>query len=178
MAVNYSEAALLGRAANGVAGSVTFYDKKLIGVVAGVTSTTVASVLENKGYTFAVNIGNDVRSFGSAKTGSDEWIDIILAMTWIKTNVRDQVYLAIANTEKLGYTNEGATVIESAVRSVLSQGQQYNLIARDVTPTVITPNVLDLTPQQRSTRVLPNVRFSCRLEGAIHATTINGEVYV
>lgn len=72
MAVNYSEAAILGRCANGIAGTVNFINKRLIGV--GVPSTidslTKVNTLTNKGYTFAANVEKSIRSFGSTKTGS------------------------------------------------------------------------------------------------------------
>lgn len=176
---NYSEAALVGRCANGVAGTVNFRLKRLVGVTVAtsVDSLTKMTVLENKGYTFAANIEQSVRSYGSTKTGSGEWIDVVLAVLWLKVNIRERVFATIANSEKLPYETEGAAAIEADVRSVLAEGQGYNIVADDTPISVTTPNVLDLTPAQRNTRILPNVRFSCRLSGAINGTTIRGEVY-
>lgn len=177
---NYSEAALLGRCANNIAGKTNFRLKRLVGVTMpdAITSLTDISVLESKGYTFAVNIENETRSYGSTKTGSGEWIDIVLAILWLKVNIREQVYALIANSEKLPYENDGAAAIESTVRSVISQAQSHELVARDTPVNVTTPNVLDLTPQQRNSRILPNVRFSCRMSGAINGAVIRGEVYI
>ena len=176
---NYSEAALLGRCANGVAGTVNFRLKRLVGVTvaASVDSLTKMTTLENKGYTFAANIEQSVRSYGSTKTGSGEWIDVVLAVLWLKVNIRERVFATIANSEKLPYETEGAAAIEADVRSVIAEGQGYNIVADDTPISVTTPNVLDLTPAQRNTRILPNVRFSCRLSGAINGTSIRGEVY-
>ena len=176
---NYSEAALLGRCANGVAGTVNFRLKRLVGVTvaASVDSLTKMKTLEDKGYTFAANIEQTVRSYGSTKTGSGEWIDVVLAVLWLKVNIRERVFATIANSEKLPYETEGAAAIEADVRSVLAEGQGYNIVADDTPISVTTPNVLDLTPAQRNTRILPNVRFSCRLSGAINGTSIRGEVY-
>ena len=176
---NYSEAALLGRCANGVAGTVNFRLKRLVGVTvaASVDSLTKMTTLENKGYTFAANIEQSVRSYGSTKTSSGEWIDVVLAVLWLKVNIRERVFATIANSEKLPYETEGAAAIEADVRSVLAEGQGYNIVADDTPISVTTPNVLDLTPAQRNTRILPNVRFSCRLSGAINGTSIRGEVY-
>lgn len=176
---NYSEAALLGRCANGVAGTVNFRLKRLIGitVAASVDSLTKMKALEDKGYTFAANIEQTVRSYGSTKTGSGEWIDAVLAVLWLKVNIRERVFATIANSEKLPYETEGAAAIEADVRSVIAEAQGYNIVADDTPISVTTPNVLDLTPAQRNTRILPNVRFSCRLSGAINGTSIRGEVY-
>lgn len=176
---NYSEAALVGRCANGVAGTVNFRLKRLIGITtpASVDSLTKMTALENKGYTFAANVEQSVRSFGSTKTGSGEWIDAVLAILWLKTNIRERVFATIANSEKLPYETEGAAAIEADVRSVIAEAQGYNIVADDTPVSVTTPNILDLTPAQRNTRILPNVKFNCRLSGAINGTVIRGEVY-
>lgn len=176
---NYSEAALLGRCANGVAGTVNFRLKRLVGVTSAksVDSLTKMKALEDKGYTFAATVEQSVRSFGSTKTGSGEWIDVVLAVIWLKTNIRERVFATIANSEKLPYETEGAAAIEADVRSVIAEAQGYDIVADDTPISVTTPNVLDLTPAQRNTRILPNVKFSCRLSGAINGTVIRGEVY-
>lgn len=176
---NYSEAALVGRCANGVAGTVNFRRKRLVGVTpaASVDSLTKMAALENKGYTFAANLEQSVRSFGSGKTGSGEWIDAVLTIIWLTTNIRERVFATISNSEKLPYETEGAAAIEADIRSVISEAQGYNIVADDTPISVTTPNILDLTPAQRNTRILPNVRFTCRLSGAIDGTVIRGEVY-
>ena len=176
---NYSEAALLGRCANGIAGTVNFRLKRLVGVTVApsVDTLTKMTVLESKGYTFAANIEQSVRSYGSSKTGSGEWIDTVLAIMWLKVNIRERVFATIANSEKLPYETEGAAAIEADVRSVIAEAQGYNIVADDTPISVTTPNILDLTPAQRNTRILPNVRFSCRLSGAINGTVIRGEVF-
>lgn len=176
---NYSEAALLGRCANGVAGTVNFRLKRLVGITpaASVDSLTKMKALEDKGYTFAATVEQSVRSFGSTKTGSGEWIDVVLSVIWLKTNIRERVFATIANSEKLPYETEGAAAIEADVRSVIAEAQGYDIVADDTPISVTTPNVLDLTPAQRNTRTLPNVKFSCRLSGAINGTVIRGEVY-
>ena len=176
---NYSEAALVGRCANGTAGTVNFRLKRLVGVTQpkSITSLSNITALENKGYTFAANVEQAVRSFGSTKTGSGEWIDSVLSIIWLKTNIRERVFTTVANSEKLPYETEGAAAIEADVRSVLAEAQGYDIVADDTPISVTTPNVLDLTPAQRNTRILPNVRFSCRLSGAINGTVIRGEVF-
>lgn len=180
MAANYSEAALLGRCANGVAGTVQFLYKNLIGVTVPDTidSTTKLNTLKNKGYLFAANIEQSTRSYGSGKVGSGEWIHIRLGITWIKVNIREQVFYTIANPDKLPYESDGAAAIESTIRSVLAQAQGYRIVATDTPINVTTPNVLDLTASQRNTGILPNVKFTARMSGAIIGTKISGEVYV
>lgn len=176
---NYSEAALVGRCANGIAGTVNFRLKRLVGVTPADSVDTLAKMksLEDKGYTFAATVEQSTRSYGSTKTASGEWIDVVLAVLWLKTNIRERVFATVANSEKLPYETEGAAAIEADIRSVIAEAQGYNIVADDTPINVTTPNVLDLTPAQRNSRILPNVRFTCRLSGAINGTVIRGEVY-
>lgn len=176
---NYSEAALVGRCANGIAGTVNFRLKRLTGVTpaASVDTLTKMKTLEDKGYTFAATVEQSTRSFGSTKTASGEWIDVVLAVLWLKTNIRERVFATVANSEKLPYETEGAAAIEADIRSVIAEAQGYDIVADDTPISVTTPSVLDLTPAQRNSRILPNVRFTCRLSGAINGTVIRGEVY-
>ena len=176
---NYSEAALVGRCANGIAGTVNFRLKRLVGVIppASVDTLSKMKTLEDKGYTFAATVEQSTRSYGSTKTASGEWIDVVLAILWLKTNIRERVFATVANSEKLPYETEGAAAIEAEIRSVIAEAQSYNIVADDTPISVTTPNVLDLTPAQRNSRILPNVRFTCRLSGAINSTVIRGEVY-
>ena len=176
---NYSEAALVGRCANGIAGTVNFRLKRLVGVTPAASVDTLSKMkaLEDKGYTFAATVEQSTRSFGSTKTASGEWIDVVLAVLWLKTNIRERVFATVANSEKLPYETEGAGAIEADIRSVIAEAQWYDIVADDTPISVTTPNVLDLTPAQRNSRILPNVRFTCRLSGAINGTVIRGEVY-
>ena len=176
---NYSEAALVGRCANGIAGTVNFRLKRLVGVTPAESVDTLSKmkVLEDKGYTFAATVEQSTRSYGSTKTASGEWIDVVLAVLWLKTNIRERVFATVANSEKLPYETEGAAAIEADIRSVIAEAQGYDIVADDTPISVTTPNVLDLTPAQRNSRILPNVRFTCRLSGAINGTVIRGEVY-
>ena len=176
---NYSEAALVGRCANGIAGAVNFRLKRLVDVTppASVDTLSKMKALEDKGYTFAATVEQSTRSYGSTKTASGEWIDVVLAVLWLKTNIRERVFSTVANSEKLPYETEGAAAIEADIRSVIAEAQGYNIVADDTPISVTTPNVLDLTPAQRNSRILPNVRFTCRLSGAINGTVIRGEVY-
>lgn len=180
MVANYSEAGFVGRGSAGVAGAVTFRHKKIKGiekVAESIVDDTDIQTLTNKGYNFYVMINNEVRTYGSNKTGSGEWIDGVLGRLWLKIRIREVLYPIIADNDKLSMDTDGAGAIESGVRSVLSEGQNLNVVARDTRPSVRTPNVLELSPEERNTRILANVVFDCRLTGGIEGTVVRGEVY-
>ena len=177
---NYSEAAILGRCANGTAGTVNFRLKKLIGVTVptSIDTNNKLTTLNNKNYNFAATLEGQTRSYGSGKVGSGEWIHIRLGITWLEVGMREDLFYTVADTEKLVYENEGAAAIESAIRSRLSRGQKIGIIAKDSPIEVSVPNVLDLTPQQRGTGILPDVTFSARMSGAIQGAIVRGGVYL
>ena len=177
---NFSEAAILGRCANGTAGTVNFRLKKLIGVTVptSIDTNTKLTTLNNKNYNFAATLEGQTRSYGSGKVGSGEWIHIRLGITWLEVGMREDLFYTVADTEKLVYENEGAAAIESAIRSRLSRGQKIGIIAKDSPIEVSVPNVLDLTPQQRGTGILPDVTFSARMSGAIQGAIVRGGVYL
>lgn len=180
MVANYSEAGFVGRGSAGVAGAVTFRHKKIKGIekiAESIVDDTDIQTLKNKGYNFYVMINNEVRTYGSNKTGSGEWIDGVLGRLWLKIRIREVLYPIIADNDKLSMDTDGAGAIESGVRSVLSEGQNLNVVARDTRPSVRTPNVLELSPEERNTRILANVVFDCRLTGGIEGTVVRGEVY-
>lgn len=177
---NYSEAALLGRCANGIAGSVNFRLKLLIGVTAPSTIDTQTKLdnLKAKNYNFVAYIEEQYRSFGSGKVAGGEWIHIRLGITWLEVNIREEVFYTIATPDKLDFENTGAAAIESAIRSVIARAQRNGIVAKDSPVNVSVPNVLDLTPQQRADGILPDVTFNVRMSGAIQGTVIRGEVYL
>lgn len=180
--VDYSatEIALLARCGGDVAGTVQFMLKELIGVPSPdsvVDTRTKQNTLTAKGYTFSAIGNGKAYSFGAGKLGNGEWIDIGLATTWIKVNVRERVFNTLTSIDKLGMENDGASVIEGDVRSVLMEARELGIIAKDSPIVVTVPDVTTLSKAQRAGRILPRVRFSARLSGAIIGTTIRGEVF-
>lgn len=180
LAPNYSEAALIGRCANGVAGTVNFRLKLLKNVTAPSTidTQTKLTALTNKNYNLVQVIEQETRSFGSGKVAGGEWIHIRLGITWLEVNIREDVFRTIATPDKLSFENEGAAAVESSIRSVIARGQRLGIVAKDSPVNVSVPNVLDLTPQQRATGILPDVTFNVRMSGAIQGTVIRGTVYL
>lgn len=173
------EIALLGRCGGDIAGTVQFLLKELQGIVVSplIDIKTKQITLTTKGYTFAAIGNKKLYAFGAGKLGNGEWIDIGLATTWIKVNIRERVFNTLTSTDKLPMENDGASVIEGDVRSVLMEASEIGIIAKDSPIIVTVPDVTTLTKAMRASRNLPRVRFEARLSGAITATQILGSVY-
>lgn len=178
-APNASEIALIARCSSGIIGTVQFLQKELVGITRSkqIKNETHQNTLTAKGYTYLARGNGKNYSWGSGKVASGEWIDISLAITWITVNIRERLFALITSYEKLGYTNVGAAAIEAEVRSVLLQARDLGMVAADSQILVSVPDVTELTIAQRASRELPDVRFTCRLAGAIIAVKVNGEVY-
>ena len=77
---------------------------------------------------------------------------------------------------KLGFTAEGAAIIESKIRSVVNRGVVVGGIATAPQPIVIAPNVLDVSEMIRGKRELGDFQVQFRLAGAIHSVLIRSTV--
>lgn len=176
--LSYSEIAVVARCSAGVAGSVQFLLKLLVGITtpASVDTKTKQRILTSKGYTYAAVGNKKTYSYGSGETGNG-WIDINLAILWIKVGIREDLFNLLTSEDKLPMEDVGASAVESRVRSRLMLGQDLGIIAKDTPITVTVPKVSQMTPVERSKRELPRVKFSCRLNGAIISVTVNGEVF-
>lgn len=176
---NPSEIALLARCAGNVAGTVQFLMKELVGIPdpKSIDTPTKQSTLLAKGYTFPAVGNKKVYSYGSGKLGNGDWIDIGLTITWLRVNMREEIFNTVTAEDKLGMDNDGAATIEGRVRSVLMRGRDLNMVAKDTPIVVTSPDVTTMQKAERAGRRLPRVKFSCRLTGAIVGTQVLGEVW-
>lgn len=173
----FPEAAWVGGQLPEQPGSNTWAYKTLTGVSTTALSTTESSNLANKFVSTFEEIGG-VRATTGGRVASGEYIDIIIAVDWIESRIRENVWFRLVNSKKLPFTAAGAAVIEAELRRVLSEGIVVGAIADSPAPTVTVPNVLALSPNLRALRRLENITFTARLAGAIHFTKISGTLVV
>ena len=173
------EAALLGRCTNGVAGSVLFLYKTLVGVTADSFTDTEYTTLETKNITAYSLIEDQGSVIGSGKVGSGEWIHVMLASQWIITRMREALWNYLRSNEITSFTNDSLTAIQGVMTQVLTEARNNRLIANDTPFTITVPNALDYTSAQRATGVVSGVKFKARLAGAIvKIDGVVGEVYL
>jgi hypothetical protein len=68
--------------------------------------------------------------------------------------------------------------VRSEILAQLKEGVYRGLLAEDPEPQVSIPMINEVEEKERDNRVLPKVRFSARLAGAIHKIEIQGTVTV
>ena len=82
----------------------------------------------------------------------------------------------LVRRNKVPFTNAGVTLVEAAIRSVLNQAVANGLIAEAPAYTVVSPNVLTVSANDKANRVLGDFRFVATLQGAVHKVVIYGSL--
>lgn len=168
----FPEAAWFGLMLTKNAGSATWAYKTLSGVVAdNLTSAQRGVISGNKGNYYINFGGRDIMLDGI--TASGEYIDIMVGIDWITSQMKLSLANALVTSDKIPFTNQGIAIIESMVRNTLNEAADRLILDRGSIK-VSVPDVRDVTLTNRSNRILPDVKFEARLQGAIHKVGISG----
>lgn len=167
--------ALLGRCAPLDPGKVTFHAKTLSGVEAvNRTATQRANIVARNGNSYerikARNLSYNGKSF------SGEWMDVIRDLDYVEDDIGSSIFAVIAGNDKIPFTNEGIALIENALRGALSRAESAGIFAPGWA--IEVPDVGDVSTENKTARILPDVKFSATLAGAIHKVNVIGVVSV
>ena len=169
---NFPEAAWLGRVLPLDPGSETWKFKNLNGIAASVLTTTQQNnVLNDKGNTYETFAGVAITREGTVASG--EYIDVIRGIDWLEARMQEDIFSALIQVSKIPYTDEGIAVIEGLVRKRLQIAVRVGLLSSF---TVSVPKVADISNNDKAQRLLPDVRFTGVLAGAIHKVQVRGVV--
>ncbi len=104
---------------------------------------------------------------------SGQYLDIVHGLDWLDAEMRLQVLAAIAGLPKLPYTKSGLAVIEGTIKGVLKAAVRQGLL--DAEGLFVTmPLLEEIDATTRAQRLVPNIEFGGRLQGAIHAASLLG----
>lgn len=171
----FADAALLGRCLPLDPGSETWKFKTL----AGVSTTVLTATQRTNALAKRCNVYNTVAGVAiteEGKVSGNEWIDVIRFRDWIEARIGEEVFAALAASNKIPFTDEGVAVITGLVRAVLDQGVAVGGLSADPAPVVSAPLVANVSATNKALRNLPDVKFDAVLAGAIHAVTISGTI--
>jgi hypothetical protein len=158
-------------------GSATWKFQTLTGVDFTVFTPTETSNLQTASCNYYIrDAGNSYTTEGY--TASGEYNDVTRFIDWMTQRMKENIFLALINANKLAFTDQGIGVITNEIWGVLRKGQSQNGIAEDPEPTVVAPDAIDVSSADRAARTLDDVTFTCRLAGAIHTLDIDGTVTV
>ncbi|ETT58182.1 DUF3383 family protein [Paenibacillus sp. FSL H8-0457] len=176
---NYPEAAWVGRAGSADVGSLTWKFKGLTGIAPMQVSDTELLAIHAAGAnTYVTKAGKNQTSEG--KTLSGEYIDIIHAKDYVKFSIEHGVQTLLNNAPKISFDDTGIAQIEGVVRTVLQRAFNQGIIAADKDGQALYGTNFkgraEVDPADRAARKYTGGEFWFELAGAIHETTIRGQI--
>lgn len=154
-------------------GSETWAFKTLAGVTAQVLTSTQRTNLVAKHVNFYETIAG-LNLTNQGKMVGNEWIDVVRFRDWLKTNMQADILEALANNNKIPFTDAGIAVIAGKIRARLKAGVEIGGLSPDPAPRVTVPLASAVSTSDKGTRTLTGVKFDAVLAGAIQAVTISG----
>jgi hypothetical protein len=174
----YSAAGWMGGLLPRNPGRATWAHKTITGIDTDALSTGQRTAIEDKNWSHYTRTGGLNVTFES-KTPAGEFIDIIQGVDFSTARIKEALFGQLANNEKIPQTEAGITSVRGTVLSVLKQCSGADFPIYD--PTTITtevPKIDEIPTADRANRILPNIRYSARLQGAFHRFKVIGNVYV
>lgn len=173
----FPECVWIGSQLPEVPGSNDWDLKQGSGITVSSLSETQKVNLRNKNTNFYTRkAGLEVFQDGNMVSGAP--IDEIIFIDWVVARLEESVFFRMVNSKKIPFTRTGATIIESDIRGVLSQGVANQGIADDTPYTVQAPDVLAIPEVQRAQRIMGDFVIRFRLAGSVRKVIIRGSAYV
>lgn len=175
------EAALVGRAASMEAGSFTYKNLILTGILPQkLTEAQVEAIHKKGGITFIAKAGDNVTTEG--KVAGGEYIDIIDSEDYIIQQLTYRTQKLLNKSDKVPYDNNGIAMLESVAVDVLHDAYNNGMIANnaDGAPDYSVAYALraDTSAEDRAARRYLGGTFRFALAGAVHEVEITGEITV
>ncbi len=186
-ATRYPDAAMLGVILPMNPGSYTVKFKTLAGIpVDSLSDTQISNAAGTfDGSTFTggknamvyVSIGG-VSMLMEGMVAAGEFIDVMIGIDWLAATMTADVFANLAGQRKVPFTDAGLQGIGSIVsrRLNIATGPAFPMLASDPAPTVFVPSAASYTSQQKASRIASGITFTGTLSGAIHFTSISGNV--
>jgi len=154
--------------------------------IAGATPTqrtfSEKDALERANFNFLTT--ENKRSYMKNGTAGDgTFLDLVVGSDWIENKIRNNLYDAFLANRKIGYSDDGFTVVLSAVLSALDDAAEMGIVAVDAETgqavyTVDAPSRSEATPEQVAARAMPPIKWSALQEGAINTAQTHGVLRV
>ena len=132
-----------------------------------------------------MNLFDNIGGRGIMREGcvhSGEWIDTIIGVDWLTARMQEDVFVALAASLKVPYTDDGIAVIVNQIiaRLQIAQGTGFLAFDEDLGKQlgflITYPSRSDVSASMRAARILQNIKWSAGLAGAIHLVKIEGTV--
>lgn len=171
---NYIDSAAMGERFPKDPGSGTWKFKTLSGVTPDDLTTSERSTAIAKNANIYIQRAN-ISMTEEGVVGVGEYLDVIRGIDWLESRIQENIYSQLVNVEKIPYTDEGVTIINGLLKQVLSEAVNRGILASFTTS---VPLVKDVSAANKAARILPDVKFTGVLAGAIHFVQVSGVVSV
>lgn len=168
-------AAFMGRMLPEAPGSSSWAYQELKKVSAYNVNTSTTIELEQAHINRYINI-KGVGCTLNGKASSGRFIDITHGIDWLYARMQERLFRLLMINKKIPYTLKGIDLVRSEIIAQLKEAIYQGVLAAEPEPMVSTPTIEEIDEQTRGSRILPKVRFSGRLAGAIHEIEIQGTV--
>lgn len=156
-------------------GTSTWAHKTLTGIQAlTLNSEQIKNATDKKANIYVITGADGRTRFGTVASG--EYIDIMRGIDWLQARLEEDVFILLATSPKVPYTDAGIALVEAVIKAVLDEAVIVGFLEPGYTVTV--PKIGDVDPVDRANRVLKGLSFKAVPAGAIHIVEINGEVSV
>lgn len=156
-------------------GSYTFAIKELAGVATvELDATQRGNITDKNGNSY--ELVADLGTTFDGKTGDGEFLDTRVGLDWLEDDMTKGVFAVKHANKKVPYTGPGIAMEEAAMRASLKRGVRRGVLADDPAPTTTVPKIADIDDQDIADRILPDMKFSGRIAGAVHKTQLRGSV--
>ncbi len=120
---------------------------------------------------------------GHGTSASGEFLDITQGIDWLRAEIQTRVFGRLVNLPKVPFTDLGIDIVLSEIEGALKTGVNVGFLdpgdGIDIpAPAATAPKVADISSTDRANRHLPEVKFSARMQGAVHDLDINGTLTV
>lgn len=157
-------------------GSYTWTFKNVQGVPAvNYDATVINEIHKNNASTYINEAGVLLNSHGVVTSG--EYIDVIQSTHFLKARLGEYVFRLLALKDKVPYTDAGIALVVAEVEKVLNQAFKMGIIAdEEGIPqyTITVPKRSEIAKNTIAQRILPDVKWTAVIAGAVEKVEIRG----
>ena len=138
------------------------------------TSTWRTNIRAKNGNVYITTAGRSIMVEGTMADGG--FIDTQRGLDFLSDDLQKSVFEVLAAATKVPFTDAGIALVVNAMRASLKRAFGAGVINADFSITF--PKASAVSSTNKGLRILPNLKFSATLQGAIHKVIISGVVSV
>lgn len=169
----FADAASLGKWFPVSPGGENWRMKTLAGVTVEPYGDDETANFLAKNVAYFYDVGGRFVVGGKGKSAGGSYVDTVRFLDWYTSELQAKLANLAIDSDKIPFTNAGIDSIEGKVRQQNKAGIDAGGIAPDPEPIVTSPDVLDISSEDKADRELSGVETQFTLAGAIDHITVN-----